>query len=140
MESIIGCEMCGLVQRVEELQPGMAAQCCRCHSTLLKAKVNSLARTAAFSLAALILYVPANIYPILRMDYYGAYSESTVWDGCVRLFQDGQWPVAGIVFLASIVIPLCKLVALFFLVIMTKLKSTRARQQRVWLYKVISVI
>jgi paraquat-inducible protein A len=59
------------------------------------------------------------------MNYYGAYSESTVWDGCVNLFKDGQWLVAGIVFLASIVIPLCKLVALFFLVIMTKLKSTR---------------
>ena len=140
MEAIIACETCGLMQNVVELEPGAIAACYRCGSTIAARKTNSIGRTAAFSLAALILYVPANIYPILRMNYYGAYSESTVWDGCVNLFKDGQWPVAVIVFLASIVIPLCKLVALFFLVIMTKLKSTRARQQRVWLYKVISVI
>ena len=140
MEAIIACETCGLMQNVVELAPGAIAACYRCGSTIAARKTNSIGRTAAFSLAALILYVPANIYPILRMNYYGAYSESTVWDGCVNLFKDGQWPVAGIVFLASIVIPLCKLVALFFLVITTKLKSTGARQQRVWLYKVINVI
>jgi paraquat-inducible protein A len=49
------------------------------------------------------------------MEFYGAYSESTVWDGCVKLFQDGQWVVAVIVFLASILIPLFKLLGLFFL-------------------------
>ena len=140
MDAIVACETCGLMQNVVELEPGDIAACYRCGSAVATWKTNSIGRTAAFSLSALILYVPANIYPILRMNYYGAYSESTVWDGCVNLFKDGQWPVAGIVFLASIVIPLCKLVALFFLVITTKLKSTRARQQRVWLYKVISVI
>ncbi len=82
----------------------------------------------------------SNIYPILRMDYYGAYSESTVWDGCVKLFQDGQWLVAVIVFLASILIPLFKLLGLFFLVVMTKVKSSRWRQERTWIYKIIDVI
>jgi paraquat-inducible protein A len=58
---------------------------------------------------------PANLYPILRMEFYAAYSESTVSGGCVKLFQDGQWVVAVIVFLASILIPLFKLLGLFFL-------------------------
>ncbi len=116
------------------------AECCRCSSILVKRKINSLARTAAFSLAALVLYVPANIYPILRMNYYGAYSESTVWDGCVTLFRDGQWLVAVIVFLASLLIPLFKLFGLFFLVSTTKFKSLRLRRQRTWLYKTIDVI
>ena len=140
METIIACETCGLVQRMEELQPGAAAECCRCGSIIGKRKVNSVGRTAAFSLAALILYVPANIYPILRMNYYGAYTENTVWDGCVKLFQDGQWLVAVIVFLASILIPLCKLLALFYLVVTAKIKSTRRRQRRTLIYKVIEVI
>lgn len=140
METIIACETCGMVQNVAELEPGTIAECCRCRSTIATRKTNSIGRTAAFSLAALILYIPANLYPILRMNYYGAYSENTVWDGCVNLFKDGQWLVAGIVFLASILIPLCKLAGLFFLVITTKLKSARRRQQRVWLYKIISVI
>lgn len=140
METILACKICGLVQRMEMLRPGTAAECCRCGSTLAKRKVNSLGRTAAFSLAALIFYVPANIYPILRMDYYGAYSESTVWDGCVKLFRDGQWLVAAIVFFASILIPLFKLLGLFFLVTTAKLRYTRRQQERTWVYKMIEVI
>lgn len=66
------------MQRLEQLPPGSLAKCSRCRSTLVKNGVNSLGRTAAFSRAALILYVPANIYPILPMDLYGAHSENTV--------------------------------------------------------------
>jgi paraquat-inducible protein A len=138
--NIAVCETCGLVQQVEKLEPGTGAECCRCTAIIASRKINSLGRTAAFSLAALILYIPANIYPILRMNYYGAYSENTVWEGCVNLFKDGQWFVAGIVFLASILIPFLKLLGLFFLVITTKLRSARGRQQRTWIYKIIAVI
>ena len=140
MESIISCKTCGLLQRIDALQPGAAAECCRCGSVVGRHPGDSLGRTAGFSLAALILFVPANIYPILRMDFYGAYSESTVWDGCVKLFQDGQWPIATIVFLASILIPVLKLLALFFLVVATKLRSTFFREERTWIYKIIDVI
>jgi paraquat-inducible protein A len=84
--------------------------------------------------------VPANIYPILRMDYYGAYSESTVWDGCEKLFRDGQWVVAVIVFLASILIPLFKLLGLFYLVVTTRFSSARRRRERTWVYRIIDVI
>jgi paraquat-inducible protein A len=140
MATNIACETCGLMQQVEKLEPGSRAECCRCMSIIGRRKINSLGRTAAFSLAALILYIPANIYPILRMNYYGAYSENTVWEGCVNLFKDGQWFVAGIVFLASILIPFFKLLGLFLLVITTKLRSARGRQQRTWIYKIIAVI
>ena len=65
MESIVACKTCGLLQRLETLQPGTAAECFRCGSVIGKHPVDSLGRTAAFSLAALIFFVPANIYPIL---------------------------------------------------------------------------
>lgn len=136
---IIACKACGLVQRLEGSHPELAAECCRCGSTLFRHQPDSLRRTAAFSLAALCLYAPANIYPILRMDYYGAYSESTVWDGCVKLFEQGQWPVAVIVFCASILIPLFKLLGLFFLVGTTKSGSPLRQMERTWIYKVIKV-
>ncbi len=140
MESVIACRTCGLLQRIDALQPGTAAECLRCGSVIGGHPADSLGRTAAFSLAALIFFVPANIYPILRMDFYGAYSESTVWDGCVKLYQDGQWPVATIVFLASILVPLLKLLGLFFLVVVTKFKSTFWQRERAWIYKVIDAI
>jgi len=140
VESIIACKTCGLLQRLEGPQPGTTAECFRCGSVVGKHPVDSLGRTAAFSLAALIFFVPANIYPILLMDFYGAYSESTVWDGCVKLYQDGQWPVATIVFLASILIPLLKLLGLFFLVVVTKFRSASWQRERTSIHKFIDVI
>lgn len=140
MKTAVNCRTCGLVQRLDELKPRSQAQCCRCGSLIMTYKHNSLSRTAAFSLAAIILYIPANIYPILRMSYHGAYSESTVWDGCVNLFKDGQWFVAVIVFVSSMAIPLFKLLTLVFLVVTARTKSPLWRRERTQLYKVIDVI
>ena len=72
--------------------------------------------TAACALAALFLYVPANIYPVMAMHYLGRETENTVWGGVLALWQDGMWGVAVIVFLASMLIPLLKLAGLFYLV------------------------
>jgi len=139
-ESVIACDTCGLVQRLEPVQPGMAAECARCGSLLVQRRRGSLELTAALSLAALILYIPANIYPILRMNLRGVYTESTVWDGVVSLATGNQWPVAIIVFLASMVIPVLKLAGLFFLVISTKLRMGRRLRGRTKIYKFIDRI
>src|SRR5687768_16816255 len=138
MAEVMLCRCCDLAVQIGELAPGTRAQCPRCGSRVSERKFNSLQRTAALSLAALVLYVPANIYPILRMEFYGAYSESTVWDGCVRLFQDGMWFIAVIVFLASIIIPLFKLLGLFFLVLTAR--SVRWQRERTRIYQFIDVI
>jgi paraquat-inducible protein A len=98
---------------------------------------NSRARTAALSLAALFLYVPANMYPILMMEKVGRHSENTVWSGVVSLYRDGMWFVASIVFAASILIPLLKLLGLFFLVWDG---SPERRRERTWIYKTICVL
>lgn len=140
MQTIIACKTCDLVQRIGALQPGATAECCRCGSVIGEPKAGSLGRTAAFSLAALILYAPANVYPILFMHLHGAYSESTVWDGCVSLIKHDQWLVGAIVFLASIVIPLVKLTALFFLVVTAKAGSERGRHERTWMFRIIAAI
>jgi len=140
VDSVIACRTCGLQQRLAPLPPGTAAACFRCGAAVGRHPADSLGRTAAFSLAALVFFVPANIYPILLMDFYGAYSESTVWDGCAKLYRDGQWLVATIVFLASILIPLLKLLGLFFLVLMAKFRPARLRPERTWIGKTIEVI
>ena len=140
MSNLIACETCGLVHDVDPLQPGFAAQCVRCGSRIRKRTRHSLHLTAAFSLAALLLYIPANIFPILRMEKLGLVSDNTVWQGSKRLFEDGDWFVAIIVFLASILIPLLKLLALFLLVAMAMWRSHRAQRQRTWIYKFIEGI
>jgi paraquat-inducible protein A len=137
---LISCSICGQLQRVDPLDPGMAAVCCRCGSVVTERKRSSLAVTAALSLAALILYIPANLYPILTMTRYGLYSESTVWDGVVQLAQSRQWLVAVVVFLASIAIPLAKLTGLFFLSATAAFGSSQWVRGRTSLYRFIEVI
>ena len=67
-ESVLACGTCGLAQRVEELQPGTTAECIRCGSSIMSRPWTGVQTTAALTIAALVLYVPANIYPILRMN------------------------------------------------------------------------
>lgn len=114
------------------------AECTRCETILREPKQDSLARTAAFSLAALIFYVPANTYPILHMEYLGRSSESTIVGGCIELFKGGSWGVALIVFCASILIPLLKLLALFYLVLTVRFGF--AARDRLRIYNVIEKI
>jgi paraquat-inducible protein A len=133
----IGCPTCGQVQELDEVPAGQAAHCARCGTVLLRGGLNVRSRTAALSLAALFLYVPANLYPVMIMDYAGQHSENTVWDGVVKLCQDGSWFVASIVFAASILVPLLKLLGLFWLVSST---GNRWQQERTWVYKTISVL
>jgi paraquat-inducible protein A len=139
--SVLSCDTCGLVQLVDRLPPGTAAECIRCGSFIAAgASAGRLEVTAALSLAALVLYVPANIYPIMKMYLHGAYSESTVWDGVVTLMTYNEWAVAAIVFLASMVIPLVKLAGLLSLVITARIGWERRLRARTQLYKFIDAI
>ena len=134
----IACETCGLIQRLGKIPQGAVARCARCRSVIIRDKPNSLSRTAALSLAALILYVPANVYPVMRMEYMGASKTNTIWTGVVSLAQDGMWEIALLVFCASIMVPLLKLLGLFYLVLTAR--SGSRRRDRTIVYKIIESI
>jgi paraquat-inducible protein A len=139
--SVVSCDTCGLVQAMDRLPPGAAAECSRCGSFIAASSSRRrLEVVAALSLAALVLYVPANTYPILKMYLHGSYSESTVWDGVVTLMTHNEWAVAVIVFLASMVIPLVKLAGLFALVVTARMGWSRHLRERTWLYKFIDAV
>jgi len=139
--SVVACDTCGLIQEVDALAPGTAAECIRCGSFVgARSSTRSLEVTAALSLAALILYLPANIYPIMKMYLYGGYSESTVWDGIVLLMRNDQWFVGVVVFLASIGVPLVKLAGLFSLVVTAGMGWGRRLRSRTRLYKFIDAM
>ena len=140
-ENVVACPVCALAQRVARGRPGVAFECTRCGSLLEREpERDSLHLTAALTLAALVLYVPANLYPIMRMYWSGAYSESTVWDGVVSLARSNQWFVAVIVFLASIAIPLFKLLSLFYLVVSAQLRSRALPRLRTRLWRMVDII
>jgi len=139
-EMLLACETCGLAQRVEEVEPGMTAECIRCGTPILSRPASGAQTTAALTIAALVLYIPANIYPILRMNLYGMYSENTIWDGIVSLMQYNEYLVAAIVFLASIVVPLLKLLGLLFLVASVRWGHGRRLRARTHIYQFIDAI
>ncbi|HTB86203.1 MAG TPA: paraquat-inducible protein A [Candidatus Sulfotelmatobacter sp.] len=136
-DKIIACETCGLVQALGDIPARHRAFCARCGLAFPRQKNDSRSRTAALALAALFLYVPANIYPIMIMEYLGRHSENTVWGGVKALYTDHMWYVAAIVFAASILIPLLKLLGLFFLV---SNRGLRWQKLRTRIYKVICQI
>ena len=142
MEStqVIACEICGKVHQMPPLKPGTFAECVRCGSRIAQRSRSSLHRTAALSLSALLLYIPANVLPILRLEMYGAVSENTVWDGAVKFYRDHDYFIALIVLLASIVIPLMKLFGLFFVVVTTSFHSPRLLWLRTWMFRFIDSI
>ena len=137
MNNLVACQTCGLIQQVEPLPRGHQAACARCGEVMLQGAIFSRALTAVFSLAALFLYVPANIYPILSMHYLGRETENTVWGGVQALWRDGMWGVAVIVFAASILVPLLKLIGLFLLV---SIRGLRWQKLRTRIYKTIEKI
>lgn len=137
---VLCCPTCGLTLQVDAPPRGERAECPRCASTVARGPHGSLQLTAALAVAALILYVPANVYPILRMHFYGAYTESTVWDGVVSLAQTGQYFVALIVLLASIVIPVFKLIALLYLVVSVRFGLGRRLRGRTRIYRLVDVV
>jgi paraquat-inducible protein A len=137
---VLSCETCGLVHTAVDVPVGQRAVCTRCGQTLASPIPGSLQRTAAFSLAALILYIPANLFPILQMDIHGIVTRNRVWDGCVRLYHNGDVGIAIIVFLASILIPCLKLLGLFLLVATAAFRSRRWRWGRTWIFRFIDAV
>lgn len=77
---------------------------------------HNIYRSLAFTISAIALYVPTNLYPFMTMKFSGQYHSTTIWDGISSLFEEGMWATATIVFMASIIIPIFKFVALLFII------------------------
>ena len=131
----IGCDTCGLVSRAA---PGM--RCSRCGFRLRVRKTDSIRRTWAFALAATVLYIPANIYPVLTVVRLGAGQPSTILGGVQELLQLGMWPLAALVFFASVAVPVLKLIGLAILLISTHRGTGWALRDRTVLYRVVDAI
>ena len=113
-QNVTGCPTCGLVNRLDKGH----GRCVRCHEKLHTRLPYSLQRTWALLFAAAIMYIPANVYPIMTTTSLGHTAPSTIIGGVVQLLQMGSWPVAAVIFIASVIVPVGKLVALVWLCLM----------------------
>ncbi|WP_255592865.1 paraquat-inducible protein A [Bordetella sp. BOR01] len=139
---LAGCHVCGQVQALSSHDhDGPAHHCVRCSAVVHYRKPNSLARTWALLLAAAVLYVPANMLPIMNISsIFLGDSGHTILGGVVELWHTGSWDIALIVFVASIVVPLTKILALVVLAGAVQWGSQFNLRPRTRLYEMIEFI
>lgn len=133
---LCGCHDCGLVLEA----PAERLRCPRCGSDVHVRKPNSLPRTAAWLVAAVILYVPANVLPVLTLYRLGRGGPSTILGGVEELYAAGELPLALLVFFASITVPSVKILGLATMIVGTRLHSARGLLDRTRLFRVIDFI
>ena len=135
---LIGCHVCELVTRA----PRGAAEgaCPRCGAKLHSRKPNAVARTWALLIAAAVLYLPANIEPVMITSSFLGTQSDTILSGVAYLYHSGSWPLAALVFTASILVPLLKLMALSYLAASVQRRSRANLLQRTRLYRVLEFV
>ena len=138
--SLVQCHACGLLSRMRPLARGYHPICPRCRARLHQRKPNNIARTQAFLLAALIFYIPANILPVMTVIRFGTGEPDTILSGVQQLIAGGMWPLALLVFFASITVPVLKLVVLFYLLISVNRKSRWRPKDRTILYRITETV
>lgn len=135
---LLNCEHCGLLSRATA---GMhEGRCPRCRARIHFRKPNSIQRTWAFVIAAAVCYIPANLLPVMTTVTPFLKSSDTIMEGVVLLWSPSSWPLAIVVFIASITIPLAKLIALVYLLISVQRGSLKSNRERTRLYRMVEFI
>jgi paraquat-inducible protein A len=114
--------------------------CPRCHARLHERKPHSLVVTTVLVVCAAVLYIPANVLPVMNTRTIFDDERDTIMSGVLVLLQSGSWPIALLVFIASIVVPLLKILALGVLLYSAWRRSPRRRLQRSELYRMVEFI
>lgn len=115
-------------------------RCGRCHAAVSERKTDSLARSWAWLLAATALYVPANLLPVTDTTSIAGTQVDTIFSGIVYLWSEGSWVLAAIVFIASIVVPVAKLLVLSTLLLTVQLGYARHTMLRTQAYRTLELI
>jgi paraquat-inducible protein A len=126
------CERCGLIVAAKQGQG-----CARCGHRLFKRKRHSVRRTWALVIGAILLIIPANVLPVMSVTRFGRREIDTIMSGVVELMQHDLWGLAFVIFLASIVIPVLKLLALIVMLVMTQRRSPAYLRERTRVLRVV---
>lgn len=140
--TLIACHYCGQVNRWSSgnLPEDGRLACPRCGSFLQQRKTNSLSRTWAFLLSAVICYIPANLLPVMHTESLLGREDDTILSGIIYLWTSGSWELAVLVFIASIMVPLLKLISLAFLASTVHFRWKVRRRSCQRLYRIVEAV
>jgi paraquat-inducible protein A len=137
---LLNCHRCSLLIRRPSMAARPVVRCPRCGSRLHSRKPNSISHTWALVIAAAIFYIPANLLPVTITTYLGTTQADTIMSGIIYFMQTGSWGIALIIFVASIVVPLAKLIALSGLLISVQRHSRWRPGDRTRLYRLTELV
>ena len=115
-------------------------RCPRCDAHLFERKPHSLGVTAALLLCAAVLYIPANLLPVMYTRSLLEDERDTIMSGVLELLHSGSWPIAVLVFIASIVVPLLKIITLAVILFSVWRRSPRLHAERSELFRMVEFI
>jgi paraquat-inducible protein A len=136
--SLVSCPCCHLLCHARN--SAADRRCPRCGEVLHSRKPDSIARTWALTLAALVFYLPANLLPVTTVTSLGKTQSDTILSGVIYFITSGMWPIALVIFVASVFVPLLKLTILIFLLITVQRRSAWRRRDRARLYRITETI
>ena len=134
------CLECDLVAAAGPAEGGEPGRCPRCGARLAPRRPGSLAATTALTAAGYILYLPANLFPVLTITRFGRTASYTILGGVRDLAAAGLWPLALLVLVASIIVPGLKLASLTWFLVSVRLGSAGLLRQRTQLYRFVDFI
>ncbi|MFZ1745421.1 MAG: paraquat-inducible protein A [Nitrospirales bacterium] len=137
---LMSCHACHQLSRIPPILSEGSAICPRCEAHLHLRKPNSISRTWALLIAAYILYIPANLLPVMTVISFGKGEADTILSGVKELIHAGMLPIALLVFFASITVPVLKLLALTYLLLSVQYKSQWRPRERTKLYRMTEVV
>lgn len=137
---LVSCDSCHLLCRPLQDKSGGDLTCPRCGALLHQRKPASLARTWALVIAAMIFYVPANLFPVMLTISMGKVQSDTILSGVIYFVLTGSWHIALIIFVASILVPLVKLLVLIYLLLSVQFRSLKRPKDRTHLYHLMESV
>jgi paraquat-inducible protein A len=137
---LVSCHDCHQLSRWPNLSRHQTAYCPRCGGELHQRKPNSIARTWALLITAIILYIPANLLPMTITSALGNVSEDTIMSGVIYFVQSGSWEIALVIFTASVFVPFMKFLLLIYLLLSVQFKWIKRPKDRTVLYRITEAV
>jgi paraquat-inducible protein A len=135
---LVACHTCGLVCAAASDQK--PAACLRCGSKLHQRFPDSVSRSWALLFAAVMMYIPANLLPVMNTTLLGRGSDSTIMSGVIQFWEHGSYGISALIFIASIAVPCTKFLILALLLVTSSLHSAWRRHERARLYRLIELV
>lgn len=137
-QGLIGCEACRLL--VRPAHGDELGHCPRCGAELQFRRAGAVQKTWALVIAAAICYIPANLLPVMVSNTFAGSEDDTIISGVIYLYSSGSWPLALIVLIASVMVPIGKLVALAYVLVAIQRGVPDGQYERMRLFRIVHII